>query len=274
MFVTCLTAALAAAEPDAPADEDSPIPLAIPVGESGPPPQFDGPPDDPRPMAIPGPSASAEEVAARRQYARRHLSVRDTSEIVVSATTMMSPGWGYGWGGWGGWGWGGGWGGWAWTVPTATRVDSWAVLEGTRRLDVPRALDRLGDPGARMELERRVRVRRTWGHVITGVGAAGIAAGVVGLVGLDQARTLDEARAWSAMGTAGLVGGAGALVVGSFPSSRARRLLVDPTLTIDREQAAEQAEVHNEALRVELGLSPTQALAIEQSVQERADRQR
>jgi hypothetical protein len=83
---------------------------------------------------------------------------------------------------------------------------------------------------------------------------AGLVGGLVGVIGLDQSRTYDEARTWSTVATAGSLAGIGGLVIGTFPSSKARRMVVDPSWTISREAAEDRAETANAALAAELGL--------------------
>ena len=248
----CLAVIAAFAEPAEP-------PLAIPVTEPAPsaePPlaiPADPPPTPPaRRLGERGPDRSPE-LAAKRVYARKLLTVRPTSEIVVGAAPAM--GWGYGWG----WGWGYGWG-WA---PTAYPVARWDVFEGGARLDVPTALDRFGDADGRAALERVIRRKRTWGNVGYGVGVAGAVTGLVGLVGLDAARTWEDATTWSQVATGGFANGALGWIAGAFPHARASRLATDPSLTWTEAQAADLADAANERLRLELGLPAEVAYDVE-----------
>ena len=99
-----------------------------------------------------------------------------------------------------------------------------------------------------------MRRARTAGTVWTAVGVAGLVGGLVGVVGLDQSRTYDDARLWSTVATASSLVGIGGLVVGSFPASKSRRLAVDPSWTLSREDAEERADTANAALAAELGI--------------------
>jgi hypothetical protein len=255
----------ASPQPEPPASgQQTPVELAIPVNR---PPQ--APSQPARPLAIPRAGISAQDAAAQRAYARQRLSVEAITEMSLSSATVSTWGYGggFGYGGYGGYGrWGYGWGpSWGFaSVPVMTARQSWAVFEGDHRLDVPTALEKLQQVPLKTDLERRIRRSRTAGTLWTGVGVAGLIGGVAGLVGLDQSRTYDEARAWSMMATTSTVVGVSGLVIGTFPSAKARRLFVDPSLTLSREDAEATADTVNEALRVQLGLSPEQALRLEQ----------
>ena len=152
----------------------------------------------------------------------------------------------------------------AWSSPYVMRVDGWAVFQGDQRLSVPASLERMGMAGQKVELERRIRRRRTAGTVLYALGGTGLAAAVVGLVGADQARTYDEARTWSRVATISMFSGAGCFVAGSFPLGKARRLEADPVYTLSRSEAEALADDANERLRNKLGLSPAAALQLEQ----------
>lgn len=229
------------------------VPLAVPVGRE-PPPRAE-PSRSERPLAVPGRRPlNAQDIDAIRTYRREHLSVRGFHEVWVGSTTTTTGYYG------GRWGW---WGGWGWSTPYVVEVDRWAVLQGTHHLTVPEALDALGDPGGRVQLERTIRRKKTAGTVWYALGGASIATSIVALVGLDQARSYDEAYRWRTVSTIGMLGGATAFVAGSFPLGRARSLAVDPSLTLDRADAERRAEDANARLAAELGLSPEQALRLE-----------
>ena len=107
--------------------------------------------------------------------------------------------------------------------------------------------------------------RRATGTVLYVLGGVGLAGSLAGLVGADQARTYDQARTWSTVATVSMLGGATFFVAGSFPLGKARRLLTDPTYTMSRPEAERLADEANERLRAKLGLSPAEALRLEQS---------
>ncbi len=266
MMLWTVLVGLAAAQEVAPAEEAE-GPLAIPVEEAPPArPQPTGGSStthDGRPLALPpdfsnrprtdGAVADAQLLRARATYARKELSVRPITEVSVRTATV-GTGWGPYWGGWGPY-WGGGWGGW-YSVPVVDAQRTWAIFEGEHRLDVPTALDKLGDTPTRVDLERRSRRSRTAGTVWTAAGVTGLVSGLVGVVGLDQSRTYEEARVWSTVATAGTLAGITGLVVGTFPAAKSRRLYVDASQTLSREEAEERAETVNAALAAELGLEP------------------
>ena len=240
---------------DAPTTEGTADPpLAVPVGQE-PPPEARRPARSGQPLAVPGRRPlTPEDVAAVRTYRREHLSVRGYREAYIGSTTPTT---GY-YGRWGGWG-----GGWAWTQPYLFEVEGWAVYQGSHRLAVPEALERLGDPGARVHLERRMRRNKTAGTALYVLGGVSLVSSIVGLVGLDGSRSYDEARVWSTFSTASMLTGAGCFVAGSFPLGKARRLAIDPSYSLSRADAERRADEANDRLRAELGLTPEQALRLE-----------
>lgn len=229
-------------------------PLAIPADEPAAPRTEVVVPD--RPLAIPGRREPATDASAIREYRSRFLAVRNLSEAYVGTT------WSYGW--YGGYGWHGpGWGWAAWPHPFVVRREEQAVFQGPNRLDVPETLGALGDSAGREVLERRIRKNRAWSGVLFGLGVAGVAGSVVGLVGMDQARTFDELTTWNAVSWGGVGLMVGGFVGGSFPSSRAWRLQLDHDATIDPAELERRVAAHNEALAAELGLDPIEAIRLE-----------
>jgi hypothetical protein len=195
-------------------------------------------------------------VAAYRDYRSRHLALRSLSEAYVGTT------WSYGW--YGGYGWHGpGWGWAAWPHPFVVRREERAVFQGSERLDVPETLGALGDVTGKQQLERRIRKNRTIAGVLYGVGVAGVAASVVGLVGMDQARTYDDLTTWNVVSWGGVGLMVGGFVGGSFPSSRAWRLQLEPDATFEPAELQRRIEEHNERLAAELGLDPIEAMQLE-----------
>ncbi|MCB9699483.1 MAG: hypothetical protein H6738_22055 [Alphaproteobacteria bacterium] len=242
-----LAAALESTSPAWADDADPPPevperPLAIPASGRPPalPPVADGPPS----------VANAYDPRAVREYREHHLSVRTITETWY--TTTWGPGWGYGWG-WGP----------AWPQTWVHRDQRVLLFEGRRVIDVPTALSTLGDVPAQQQLLRRISNQRTASTALTSVGFVGMAATLVGLVGFDQARTLEEAETWSVVSGAGagvmLVG----LIGGAFPAARARTLLMDPSATFQPGEAERRFREHDDQLAAALGLSPAQVDAIE-----------
>ena len=247
------TLAVAVEPPAAPAPplvalEPAGAPLAIPVASEPPPP----------PLAIPGPPApppaSRRDLLAMRDYQRQALAVRPISEVSVSPGTTTWSGWG---GRWGGWGWA------TTTPPTVWRTDTWALFEGPHRLDVPTALDRLGDAAGADDLRRRIRGNRTAGTALQLVGGLGLAAAITGAVAADGASSDAAWAAWMNTAVIGAGAAAGGWIGGAFPLQRARRLTALPDRSLDRRVMEERVDAYNEHLATSLGLSPEAALQVD-----------
>lgn len=245
-----------------------PAPPAPPVETPLPPTTHQGPrtppPPDERPLAIPAdrwnPSAVDDaRAAAIRAYRARHLAIRSWSEL--RSTTVYSDlgyglgyGYGYPYGGYG-----------SVTVgmPWFWSEERWSVYRGPQRLSNPQYLDLVGRGDEAQALERRIRGNRTATGLLYGVAGAGGAATVASLFGMDNAHTLRAWEDWRIVGVAGLTSVFVGAVSGSFPAARARRLAADPMTIRSWDELSDEIAGHNEALRVDLGLSADDALKIE-----------
>lgn len=208
------------------AQEATDQPLAIPVGRQGPERRREGRP----------PPSEAQE-----RYEANKLSVRTVAEYYASPGLVTHYGWG--------------WGGVAVaSPPTWVRDESWAVFRGPVRIDVPTYLQEVGDTTARMQLEQRVQRNAQASDVLLGVGIAGGVAGLVGLLGMDRARTLQDLSTWSEVATVGGVAFVGGLVTFGLPASKARRLQWEPETTLNLATVQEQVLEHNRSLRSQLAV--------------------
>lgn len=229
--------------PAAPADE---LPLAIPV-DAPPPAPLDAPPapDGPR---------RGERIEAARTYRGEALTVRDFTETYVSSTYAYAYRRRF-WGGYGRWG--------VFAVPVVVHRDAWGVFQGNARLDVPSTYAALGDDDGKRLIERKIRTNEAFGTAGYVVGAAGVAATIVGYVGRDNATTVPQLVTWSNVAVGGLVALVGGLVEGSITSGRAERLQYDHDATFDRAELDQRIADHNAALADQLGLTPQQVARIE-----------
>jgi hypothetical protein len=202
------------------------------------------------------PSRDGARAKALREYRAQHLAVQRLTE------TRIGTAWSYGyrrvWGPYGpGWGWA------AFPHPFVVRTDAIGVFRGPERIDVPTTLDALGELDRQRDLEQRIATNRTLATTAYGIGVAGVAASIVGLIGLDNASTFDEAAQWSTVSTTGLGLIVGGFVGGSIPSARAQRLQYDHTATEDIDDLGRRIAAHNAVLAEELGLSPDEAERID-----------
>jgi hypothetical protein len=183
------------------------------------------------------------------------LAVHSLAEYYVEpgVTTYYGTGWRhFGWGV-------------ATTTPAAIeRVDDWAVFEGEHRLDVPTYLETIGDSNGKIDLQRRITSNRSAGTALEVIGAAGVVAALAGVIGVESATTIDQQVAWSDVSLGGLGAAIGGFVIGSFPANRAHRLESRPATTLDRHQVEDDVQDYNARLADKLGLSPDEALRLEQ----------
>lgn len=263
-----LFAAVAAAQDSPPTDteaDDGP-PLAIPI------------PEEPAAVEVlelaPRDDRGADGRAIRT-YREQFLALRTFGETQVGTTWDYTPV-----GRWGPYGYRTGWR--AWPRPYVVRTTSRGVFQGQTQLDVPSTLAALGDDAARQDLDRRIQTNQTLGNVSYGLGVAGVAASVVGLIALDQCcsspvlpgdvDTLRAARTWSTVSASGVVLLVGGFIGGTIPSGRAQRLQYDYATTLDLDVLGARIAEHNEQLAAEFGLTPTEAARVESHPRRRKDR--
>lgn len=263
-YVFWLSGLSVASAQEAPSSETEgeELPLAIPVPD----------PEAPASELQTPPSSAPRTAEARpgretfRTYRDQALSLRTVGEVRVGTTWDYTT-----YGRWGPYGYSMGWS--PWPRPYVVQTSRPGVFQGPKRLDVPSTLLALGDEDARVALEGRIRKNRTIGNVGYGLGVVGVAASVVGLIGLDECcstpiyagdtERIHQALAWSTVTGSGLALMVGGLVGGTFPSVRAWRLQYDHTATIEPDVLEERIEAHNAQLATELGLTAREVERIE-----------
>ncbi len=240
--------------------ETSERPLAIPASGRSPgaEPLLDRPPRPDRPRA------EDFDVRALREYRNHHLSLRTVADTWIS-TSWTGWGWGPGWA----WGPGYGYGYAAWPRTWIHQDTRLVVFEGHVPLDVPATLGELGDVSAQQDLLRRIRRNRRATSVLDALGLLGLGVAVGGLVGLEDARTVEDQQTWGAIsaGGAGLM--LGGFVGSAFPGARAKRLLLDPTATFEPGEVERRVEEHNARLADALGLPEEHAARVDAEEWER-----
>ena len=212
--------------------------------------------DEP-PLAIPAPvrrGTSPQELQAIRKYRSELLSVRNITEYWSSGYYVNNT---YGWAPYGGMSVG---------YAPMSRSDDWVVFRGPARIDVPTYLDTIGHTDDHARMVQRIRRNRRVSHAFYALGGAGLAASIVGLVQMDVANNRRAYDAGVYVSTAGMAGLLTGFIVGSFPASRARALRDYPSTSMPRESVQQDVDAYNERLRVELGLTPDQALRAEELV--------
>ena len=218
-------------------------------------------PEPPRHAAPPEPLASEplrlSSVEQLRAYRVQHLDLR-----VASTWDGASPSYhgtvSWGWWPYHGWGW---WPSIGVRVPPAGYA-GWAVYQGPRRLTVPTYLETVGDSLRLAALDNELRRADLTRKVGLGTSGVGLAAMAVSLVGMDGARTYQDFRGWSSLGTGGILTAVVGVIVYSSAANRTRRLEGDFSSTVVYEETQAQVDAYNERLRLELGLSEAEATRV------------
>lgn len=209
------------------AQEATDQPLAIPADM--PQPREEGPWRGPRMNA---------DAAAR--YEAEKLIVRTVAEFHTGPTVVSHYGWG--------------WGGVSVAGPAVvTAVEDWAVYKGPVRLDVPTYLGTIGDTAGQTALLHRIEKNQKLARTFLGVGIAGGVAGIAGLIGANNARTVQDYATWSQVAGVGAVAFVGGMVAAPFPARKSRDLSWKPSETLALENVQEAVLGHNRDLRRRLG---------------------
>lgn len=197
-----------------------------------------------------------EKLANVREYQRRRLVVRQETEIRGGGTSVVSSPWANPYS----------------ITPTQVvqdpiyTVQGWGIYQGSRRLSVPDYLGVIGSHQMQQYLEDDIlRLQRT-SKALYAFGGMGVAATVVGVIGMNAARQQNDSDLWLIFfATAG--GGVATMLTGfiggSIPASKATRIEQEPEYTFTPEQVREGIDGYNDGLRQELDLSPDEVLLIE-----------
>lgn len=233
-------------DPQVQGEEPTDVPLAIPA---------DGTPPTVATGEIPvvKPPIDETTLARIRDYKLRHYSIRTETRYSGGGTrTFSNP---YSWGG-----------GVYVTQDPISVTRSWAVYKGPSRMDVPTYLQLTHEDEHYKDLTGRIQRTRILGYTYYGAAVAGIAAIVVGAAGVNLAEAEDEKTRWSTVGVIGVGTTIVGLIGGSLPMANARSLQTEYSRArIDIASAQAAIDAENEALRVELGLTPEQALSVEET---------
>lgn len=209
------------------------------------------------------PTRSPERLQSLRQYQDERLTLRPETEVHGGGVMVVGGGVGViGRGPYGGVQVGG-------MIPGAvfqepvTLERSWGVYRGPERLTTPDLLREGGENIRAEDLERDIRRAKLASNVWLGVAGVGVATAVSGMMGLSIAEDRADAIFFNNV----TVGGAGVAALGvvasSFPLTKARALKHEPSKTLGLDETQALVRRHNEALRVELGLSPDDVWQVE-----------
>lgn len=225
-------------------------PLAIPGGAPRQPPQT-AQPQQQSPQAV---QDNAATLQALLQYRRERLEVRPEVEVSGGGARMQT-----------GIGFGGPYWGTTWMVADPIRTTrTWGVYQGSERLDVPTFLGAAQQLDLKRQIEQDIERYDRRGRALLTAGVVGLATSVVGSIGARSSPpySLQQAQ-FASVVFPGLAVGAGGLILGSVPASRADQLMHSPGEAMTIGEAQRLADAHNERLRVSLGLSPEDVWPLE-----------
>jgi len=197
-------------------------------------------------------------VAAIRSYQTQYLAVRSWQEVYAGTTTMVQQDWWYGYR----YGMGTSV---SFGLPWVVREDRWGVFRGPHRISNLDYLTLVGRSDERVAVERKIRSKQRLGTAYYVLAGTGGAATVASLVGMNNARTVVAYEDWRTVGLVGVTALFGGVIGGSFPTAKARRLAGEPSEIRTFDEIQQEILEHNEALRLDLGLTAREALEVDGS---------
>jgi hypothetical protein len=185
---------------------------------------------------------------AMRRYRLEHLSVRTETHVSGGGTNILTNPYVLG--------------GVIVTQDPILTERTWGVYQGPVRMEVPTYLGIAGLTDEKHDLDQRISSKRWLSRTYYGVAGLGVAAVIAGSIG-HAASDGSAEHDWGTVATMGLGGVVVGLIGGSLPAASVARLKTDYSRTTDIAEAQRTCDAHNEALRTELGLTPDQALQVE-----------
>jgi hypothetical protein len=193
------------------------------------------------------------KLSSIREYQRRRLQIREETELRGGGSSVVSSPYSN-----------------PYTLGSSQvvtdpiyTVRSWGIYQGARRLTVPQYLNTIGSYEMQDYLEQDIRKLEATSKALYGLGAAGVLATVVGVVGVRNARDADQEIIFLATAAGGVGAMLGGFIGGSIPASKATRIETEPEFTFTPEQVRGDIDEHNDGLRKELDLSVQEVLLIE-----------
>lgn len=194
---------------------------------------------------------SPEALAALREYRTRHYAIQTETHTSGGGTRVWSSP--------------SAWGGVVVTRDPITTTRTWAVYRAGTRLDVPQFLALAGEDERHDALVQRIVMKRWLGRVYYGAAAAGMAGVITGAIGFNATENPEKQERWARVGVTGLGVAVVGLIGGSLPTASASRLRTDYAMSnVDIGTAQDVVDARNEEIRVELGVSPDQALSVDE----------
>lgn len=207
-------------------------------------------------LAEPAAPRTAAELNALITFRSEVLQLREIQTLVPGRVTVMHSHWGWGGRPWRGYGWHSGD---VVAVDPATFTHEWAVYQGAQRLTVPDYLRAVGRGSEATALSARIQRSGRAGKTWSTVGVAGLAGGLVSLIGGVVTSDAQTSRSFTSAGLGGIGIGITGSLIGSLTRSKATTLAHDYERSLDVAEVQRAVRERNEVLREELGLTPAQA---------------
>ena len=210
------------------------------------------------PAAEPPPAASPQAPQALRDYRARYLRVE--SEIIEQEGEVWVMYTGHPF--WPGW------------HNSATYVHqqpsqvihTWGVYQDFMRLNIPAFLTAVGRTGEAEELRDEISMLQAKGSKRRWIGVAGIVTSIGGAIGL----TITGNPMASVASGVGLLVTAGGFFSAAIPDQKALALREDYPTSFDPGEIRTLVDAHNEQLRLDLRLSPSEAMMLESGRRDRS----
>lgn len=200
-----------------------------------------------------GPTLTAEKLGSVREYQRQRLVVRQETELRGGGTSVVSSPWANPYS----------------MTPSQVvqdpiyAVQGWGIYQGSRRLTVPEYLGVIGSDQMKEFLEQDIVRLNATSKGLYAFGGLGVAATVVGIVGMNNSQTPEQRLIFFAAAGGGVVAMLTGFIGGSVPAAKATQIESDPEYTFTPEQVQEGVDTYNEQLRSGLELSSEEVLLIE-----------
>jgi hypothetical protein len=205
-------------------------------------------------VTVPAQPDRVDQSEALRTYRDQHLAVRRWSAVYVVPTTQYDLDMHRGYGLWSS----------RYATTALVQKEGWAIFRGAQRLDNLAYLKEVGAIQEERILAQKVKAHRRMATGFTGTAIAGGVLGVISLQGMARAGTEAAYRDWRAVSGVGIATLLGGAIAGHFPSSKAQKMMSDPTAIRDLDGLQAEIATTNARLADALGLHPMQALQAEQ----------
>ena len=201
----------------------------------------------------PPPVLTAEKLGSVREYQRQRLVVRQETELRGGGTSVVSSPWANPYS----------------MTPSQVvqdpiyAVQGWGIYQGSRRLSVPEYLGVIGSDQMKEFLEQDIVRLQATSKGLYAFGGLGVAATVVGIVGMNNSQTPEQRLIFFTAAGGGVVAMLTGFIGGSVPAAKANQIKNDPEYTFTPEQVQDGVDTYNEQLRADLDLSSEEVLLIE-----------